>query len=167
MALWEFHRPITMGGGDAPELAPLGMFLEVLKACCWHVETGDMNLAEDIFAQLEGCCHSQVHLDEAGVDKGFIVNKFHRGRHIHLLHDGTIESMFTDTLQALWKIDLLQSPTTHEGSIGNLGDTIWKNDGGQLLACAECVRSNRRGLSRNDKLPSLCQEGKNQCLTIF
>lgn len=83
--------PIAVGWCDTSEFAPLGMFLKLLESGSWHVESGDVYLAEDIFAKFEWFGHSEVDLYEAGVDKGSVIYVLHAGGHIHLLHDGAVE----------------------------------------------------------------------------
>ena len=74
------------------------MILKLLESGGWHVESCDMYLAEYIFAKFEWFGHSEVALDEAGVDEGSVIYILHSGRHIHLLHDGAVEGSLADAL---------------------------------------------------------------------
>ena len=136
--LWKLHCPITMCWRDTPKFAPLGIIFEVLETCSWNIQTGHVNLTEHVFSQSKRLRDTKIHLNKTCIDKSLIINVLHRCWHIHLLHNRTIKSMFTDTLQALWQVDFLQPPTAHEGAIWNIRNTIRKNDGCQLLACTKC-----------------------------
>ena len=165
--LRKLHCPITMCWRNTSELSPFRIFLEVLKTCGRNIQTSHMNLTEHVLAQRKWLIDMKIHLHQARINKSLIINELHRSGHIHFLNDSSIKCMLTNALQSLWKIYLLQSPTSHKGSIWNLRDTIRKNNGCQFFAGTECVWCNRSRLSRNRKFACLSWRTKNQRLPIF